>query len=204
MSLKINAYIIHLASSLDRNPHARRLCNVLPFSTKIIPATDHSKLTAYEQQCYVRNIIHPFFPFEMKRTEIAVFHSHRRCWKEMLKDEADMALIFEDDVDIQLPVLENMLEVAIPLLRSGDFLRMPLKKRELNIKYLAQHKGIDIIQTNWFGLGAVGQLVTRDAAISLLNRTQSFDRPIEKKYHINWEEAQLPAKQHHMGKLTEK
>jgi len=55
---------------------------------------------------------------ELNRGEIGCYLSHRNVWQEIVSNNLDFALIFEDDFDIDInsidPVLEKIISIGLP------------------------------------------------------------------------------------------
>ena len=163
--VKINdCFIIHLETAIKRTNHVNYLKKKIPQKVSVIPAVDGKKLNKEELRYYKPNILCPTYPFKLKAAEIATFLSHRVCWQKIIDDGLDGALIIEDDVRIDNAFFSYHFEKALKEIRAGDFIRFPMV----------------------IGLGMQAQIVTKDAAYSLLRITQNFDRPVDTYLQLKW------------------
>ena len=74
---------------------------MLPFHTHIVLAVEGQKMSSEQSKAYVRKRLRPNYPFKLRPSKTAGFHSHRACWKKIIDDGLDAAVIFEDDVEHQ-------------------------------------------------------------------------------------------------------
>lgn len=185
--VKINdCFIIHLETAIKRTNHVNYLKKKIPQKVSVIPAVDGKKLNKEELRYYKPNILCPTYPFKLKAAEIATFLSHRVCWQKIIDDGLDGALIIEDDVRIDNAFFSYHFEKALNEIRAGDFIRFPISDREsVKIPFVSNHNKYIFIPMV-IGLGMQAQIVTKDAAYSLLRITQNFDRPVDTYLQLKW------------------
>ena len=178
--------IIHLERSLERKPQVRKLKKSLPFRTKVVEAIDGSKTDNDFSKTYIPRLLRPRYPFTLRSAEIACFQSHRKCWQEILDQGLEAALIIEDDVDIINGEFSAAVKLAMKEIKMGDLIRFPIKPREKPINSSVERNDISIFEPTLIGLGTQAQIVTYDAAIRLLEKTERFDRPIDVYLQLRW------------------
>lgn len=170
----------------DRLPQVERLAADLPVPTEIIDAVDATQLSDGEiDAVYRRNLHAPRYPFALNRREIACFLSHRKAWRAIVDLGLKAGFVVEDDVALE-ETFAAAFAAACAHLQPGDFLRFPFRAdREKGGEVLARD-GVRIIRPNPVGLGMVAQLVSRDAALRLLDATTTFDRPVDTTAQMTW------------------
>lgn len=184
--MTIKAFIIHLARAEERRSQVEKLVRDLPVSAEIIDAVDNRQLDdATIRAVYRRHLHQPAYPFKLSRNEIACFLSHRKAWQAIVDQNLDAGLVIEDDVELTQD-FAGAFAAAIDYMRAGDFIRFPFRAdRETGVEHYrsAHHR---IIEPLPVGLGMVAQLISRDAAQKLLDKTHSFDRPVDTTAQMNW------------------
>ena len=178
--------IIHLERSLERKPQVRKLKKDLPYRTKVIEAVDGSKPDNDFSKSYTPRLLRPRYPFILRSAEVACFQSHRKCWQEILDRGLEAALIIEDDVDIINGEFTNAVNLAMKEIKMGDLIRFPMKPREKPRNTSVKRDNISVFEPTVIGLGTQAQIVTRDAARRLLEKTEHFDRPIDVYLQLRW------------------
>ena len=170
----------------ERKPQVRKLKKDLPFRTKVVEAVDGSKTDNDFSKTYIPRLLRPRYPFTLRSAEIACFQSHRKCWQEILDQGLEAALIIEDDVDIINGEFLAAVKLAMKEIKMGDLIRFPIKPREKPISSSVEQNNISIFEPTLVGLGTQAQIVTYDAAMRLLEKTERFDRPIDVYLQLRW------------------
>ncbi|ASW07588.1 glycosyl transferase [Rhizobium sp. 11515TR] len=182
----IRGFIIHLDRARDRMPQVERLAAKLPVQSEIIEAVDGRTLSAVEiDSVYRPRLQKPYYPFAMSTGEIACFLSHRKAWAAIVEQNIDAGLIFEDDVEID-DAFHAAFAAAKACLKPGSFIRFPFRMGKEHGRCVLSQGETDVIQPTRIGLGMVAQLVSRDAAIRLLEATSVFDRPVDTTVQMSW------------------
>jgi GR25 family glycosyltransferase involved in LPS biosynthesis len=185
-SLKIRAFIVHLDRAVERQPQVDKLMTTLPVPTEIIEAVDGNELSKAEIDLFYRRHLHqPRYPFQMSVGEIACFLSHRKAWAEIVKQDLDAGFVIEDDVDLE-PSFATAFAAASACLAPGAFIRFPFRTGKEHGDSLLISGETSVIQPRRVGLGMVAQLISRDAAIRLLQATAHFDRPVDTLVQMGW------------------
>jgi GR25 family glycosyltransferase involved in LPS biosynthesis len=183
---KVHAFVVHLGRAEERLAQVEKLLSTLPVPTEIIDAVDGNCLTDAEIDLYYRRHLHqPSYPFQMSVNEIACFLSHRKAWAAIVEQGLDAGFVIEDDVELT-DAFPAAFAAACACLAPGAFIRFPFRiDRETGDSILA-HGETNVIQPRRIGLGMVAQLISRDAAIRLLQATAKFDRPVDTLVQMNW------------------
>lgn len=104
----------------------------------------------------------------------------------IIDQQLDAALILEDDVSLKEPFFSQAINAALVHMVQGDVVRFAFKKRERTGKILSSGNGPCVMLPRHIGLGMQAQLVTREAARTLLEKTQHFDRPVDTYLQLCW------------------
>lgn len=185
-TLKTDCLIIHLERARARLPQVEATKDMLPLRTHVLAAVDGQQMSETQSRSYCQKLLRPYYPFELRPSEVATFHSHRACWRRIIDEGLDAALILEDDLDLDPEVFLPALCLAMANAQPGHFVRFPIKLREVAIREIATSDPIRLQSYDRIGLGMVAQLVTRGAAKALLAVTEEFDRPVDDFLQMQW------------------
>lgn len=182
--MTLPAYIIHLERAAGRRKNVAQLCSRLGPDATVIHGVDGRAAAPLYAPKPLRAAF-PAYPFPLRSAEIATFHSHRACWQRLVEDGHDAALIVEDDITLD-PTFAAALGLARQHLQPGRLIRFALHERERG-EIVAQGKGnLRLLRPSVIGLGMQALLVTRGAAIQLLQSSVRFDRPVDTFVQMRW------------------
>ncbi len=184
--MKTECMIIHLERAQARLPQVEATIDMVPLRSHVLAAVDGQQMSASQSQAYIRKRLRPHYPFQLRPSEIATFHSHRACWTRIIEEGLDAALILEDDLRLDPEVFPKALGLALSNVQPGDFVRFPIKLREDALREIASTGSIHMQSYDRIALGMVAQLVTRDAAQALLAASETFDRPVDDFLQMQW------------------
>lgn len=183
--MKAEAFVVHLARAHGRARQVERLKKTLPMPVTVIDAVDAATLTDEEIATSYRPRLHrPYYPFQLRRTEIACFLSHRLAWRAILDRGMQAGLVIEDDVDVG-GRFADMLSVALAHATPRDYVRFPKLARERG-RTLVKEAGLRLFEPLHPGLGMQAALVGSEAARELLAATAIFDRPVDTTVQMRW------------------
>ncbi len=184
--MSVTAFIIHLERAAQRGEHVRGLVERLPVKAEIVDAVDALAMGEGDiAAVYARSLHSPYYPFELRKSEVACFLSHRKAWAAIVDRKLDAGLIIEDDVEVDAGFAAQ-LQLAIDRLQPADYIRFPRWPRgEAGIE-IARVGANSIMEPELPGLGMQMQLVGREAAIALLAATERFDRPVDTTIQMRW------------------
>lgn len=182
----MHSLIIHMSSSTARRPNAEALLRALP-DAQLIEAVD-GRDPAQVTDVTIRpgNAHAPAYPFALAPGEIGCFLSHRRCWRRILAEGWEYALIVEDDLEVDPNRLRAALELIAQQATPDSYIRLPVKAREKPARVLAEEAGLALILPRVIGLQTVAQVVGRGAAERLLSATATIDRPVDTLLQMHW------------------
>ena len=180
--MKIVAYVIHLRRSVSRLDAVKDLQARCPVPISVQDAVDGSLLDeASVSKCYSRSLFSPEYPFRLRLAEIGIFLSHRSCWRRMVDEDVDAALILEDDAALATEFGESLSLAIQHVNELGviQFLTRDIRGERRIVAQSTQISGPQILEHVIVPLKAIAQMVSRDAAGILLDATDKFDRPID-------------------------
>ena len=178
--MKLGAFIIHLESTHSRKENVKQLISKCPIPACLHPAVDGSSLTKHEiAQVYRHNLYEPEYPFTLNLGEIGAFLSYRAVWKRMLNEKFDVALLIEDDVNINKTIFNLVFTLARKHIIELGFIKFPINFNNNIFRHIDNVDDILLCEQQVIPLGAQCQLVSSKAAIKLLNKTDYFDRPVD-------------------------
>lgn len=96
----IPSFVINLARDSVRRTHMREQLEKRGLSAEFIPAVDGRMLSAEDRTLYSREKALRIYGVEMMDTEIACALSHYRLYERIVRDDIDVALIMEDDIEL--------------------------------------------------------------------------------------------------------
>lgn len=182
----IKAFIVHLGRARQRAAQVDRLVAALPVPADIIDAVDGLTLSqADRDRVYRRNLHKPAYPFELSNSEIACFLSHRKAWAAIVEQGLDAGFVIEDDVALTAD-FPAAFAAATACLTPGAFVRFPFRADRETGEEILSRGATRVIRPRAVGLGMVAQLVSRGAAIRLLQATETFDRPVDTMVQMDW------------------
>ena len=185
--MNVKALIIHLKRATDRQKQVEWIQEQCPVPAEVVDAIDGVKLDADTVKTVYNNSLHkPHYPFKLQAAEIACFLSHRKCWQTILEENLDAALILEDDVKLDCDIFYPAFELAIQNFTLDDYFRFPIKCREVAVATRSATSTHELIVPRVIGLGMQGQLVGQSAARTLLEKTHTFDRPVDTFLQMAW------------------
>lgn len=191
--MNVQAIIIHLNRATERRKQVDRLLEQVPGTANVLEAVDGATLDdATTNSVYQRSLYRPRYPFRLRIGEIACFLSHRKCWQTIVDHDLDAALIVEDDVQIDDAKFQPAYELAIQNCTPDDFIRFPTKNREQKAILRHSNSTHELFTPKVTGLGMQAQLVGRRAALTLLEKTETFDRPVDTLLQMPWQTGVWP------------
>lgn len=181
------AFIIHLERAVGRRPQVEQLRANLPLPVEVMPAVDGLRLTDADIHAVSRVGLHkPHYPFQLSRTEVACFLSHRRAWQAILDQGLEAALIVEDDAAVASAEFAEVLWGAIDSHQPDEVVRFPHRERYEPGAMIRTRGVAQFTEPRLPALGMVMQLVGRDAARRLLDASLVFDRPVDTFAQMQW------------------
>ena len=180
-------YVLNLARAADRRAHIERAADAVGITVDFIEAVDGRTLTDAQRTLVDHRRRRRITPFLLSDNEIGCWLSHRRAMHALVDSGKAMAAILEDDVTL-LPDFPRVLDAlqhegglfdVVTLYRN--FQRDPLFEtcRALTC-------GVSLGRIAPMQTGAVGYVITRQAAKKFLAATPRFVHAVDKEMHRYW------------------
>ena len=167
-------------------PMSGRFSASMAIESEVLAAVDGACLSPQEvDQAYARRRFRPTYPFQLTRTEVGVFLSHRAAWRRILDDALDFAFIFEDDAEIDPSQFAALVEFVTLEQPAWDYVLLPAQPIRNGV-VVASRGGFTLVRPDAPPLRAIAQIVSFAAAKRLLDRTLPFDRPIDTLMQMTW------------------
>ena len=182
--------IIHMSSSTGRQENAHALARILPHAEVIEAVNGRDPAQIGHVRTHAGNLHHPRYPFALRPEEIGVFESHRKCWRSIVDQGWDYALITEDDLQVDPNIWPSVLTLIEDNAAPEMYIRLPVKNREKPARMVAQNGAIALFLPRVIGLQCICQIVGRNAAQRLLDATDQIDRPVDTFVQMHWASGQ--------------
>ena len=182
----MRSFIIHLPGDDKRAPNVQRLLSDLPDAEVFDAVNGRDPTQVAHVTTHQGTLLQPRYPFELTPAEIGVFQSHRACWRRIVEDGLDYALIAEDDLRVDRNRLNQALAMIAAHGTPDMYVRLPVKQRERPLRVVAEKNGMKMILPRTVGLQCICQVVGRNAANNLLAATEEIDRPVDTLLQMHW------------------
>ena len=154
--------------------------NKCPIPASIHVAIDGSLLSEQKiYKVYKRSLHEPMYPFKLNYGEIGCFLSYRAVWKRIIDENLDVALLIEDDIDINLAIFNQAFTLSIKYIMELGYVKFPIKHRKHKIRIVDTAKNVMLCEQEVIPSGTICQLVSSNAAKKMLDNTEYFDRPVD-------------------------
>ncbi len=180
-------YVLNLARAVGRRADIVRAAAAAGVALDFIEAVDGRTLTDVQRDLVDHRRRRRITPYLLSDNEIGCWLSHRRAMQALIDSGNSMAAILEDDVAL-LPDFPHVLEAlqhqgglfdVVTLYRN--FQRDPRFERCRTLTCGVSLGRIAPMQT-----GAVGYVITRQAAKKFLAATPRFTHAVDKEMHRYW------------------
>ncbi|MEP5757933.1 MAG: glycosyltransferase family 25 protein [Litoreibacter sp.] len=183
----LSSFVIHLDRAQGRKNHVARLLECLP-NAEVLDAVDGRAMSVEEQKELVPNrpILAPRYPFKLRPTEIGCFASHRAAWQQIVDRKLPYALIFEDDAVVDPVLFEAAIEAALCQIGPDGYIQFQVRDVK-GSTHLVARGAAKVLRPMHVPLRASAQLVSFEAAQTLLAKSVKFDRPVDTWLQMVWE-----------------
>lgn len=182
----MRSFIIHMAGDEKRAPNARQLAAVLPDAEIVDAVVGRDLIRDDPGRLHSGDLHRPRYPFPLRPAEFGVFESHRKCWRRIIDDGSDYALIAEDDLAVDPARFGRALNLVAANMTTDMYVRLPVKQSERPVQVVARDGDMSLILPRVIGLQCICQIVGRDAAARLLALTDGIDRPVDTFLQMHW------------------
>ena len=186
--MAVECFVIHLARSTERRPAAEALLKATGLRSTILDACDGRAMTDAERaSVVVERLFEPRYPFGLNPGEIGCFLSHRRAWERIVTAGLEAALILEDDVRVDPAVFPRALDLARNALGQIGYIQFQVRNIEGRARIVATRDETRLIAPELIPLRTSAQLVSIEAARTLLSLSDWIDRPVDAFLQMRWE-----------------
>ena len=180
-------YVLNLARAARRRAGIERAATAVGVTLDFIEAADGRTLTDAQRALVDHRRRRRITPFLLSDNEIGCWLSHRRAMQALVDSGKAMAAILEDDVTL-LPDFPRVLDALQE--RGGLFDMVTLYRnfqrdpRFETCRTLT--RGVSLGRIAPMQTGAVGYVITRQAAKKFLAATPRFVHAVDKEMHRYW------------------
>jgi glycosyl transferase family 25 len=186
--MPVDIFVINLDCSKDRLDNITTELEKAQLNFTRISAINGSSLNSSELDTYYNPALNKrTYRRSLSRGEIGCYLSHRRCWQQVVDKNLSMALILEDDAQLntQLPdVLSSIEQISI----NWDIIKLcdpPKYKKRLSTVPLDIN--FDLCQYKKIPSRATGYAISYKGATKLLQARNLFARPVDDDMQFYWE-----------------
>lgn len=182
----MRCFIIHMQGDENRAPNVARLLSFLA-GAEVMPAVvGRDALAAGAVRLRAGDLHAPRYPFALGPGEIGCFLSHRACWQRIVDENADHALIVEDDMAPDPALWPDVSALIAAHAGSDSYIRLPAKPGEKPAAIVDDRGAARLFLPRVVGLQTVAQVVGRRAAKRLLAASETLDRPVDTFVQMHW------------------
>jgi glycosyl transferase family 25 len=180
-------YVLNLARAADRCARIERAAADVGVTLDFIEAVDGRTLTDAQRNLVDHRRRRRITPFLLSDNEIGCWLSHRRAMQALVETGQAMAAILEDDVTL-LPEFPHVLDALQH--QGGPFdvvtLYRNFQRDPAFETCRALPCGVSLGRIAPMQTGAVGYVITRQAAKKFLAATPRFVHAVDKEMHRYW------------------
>ncbi|KAI6244066.1 Glycosyltransferase 25 family member [Aphelenchoides fujianensis] len=165
--------VVNLERRPERMQRMERVMRTLGIEFTRFDATDGRLLTERELAPIheLPGYLDPFHKRPLKRGEIGCFLSHYRIWTEIVDEELDRALVFEDDIrftENATRILRGLIEDLTKERTDWDLIYLGRKKNDPQAKefFVPGHRYLSTVTYSYWTLGYA---ISRQGAQKLLD-----------------------------------
>ncbi|MSQ69148.1 MAG: glycosyltransferase family 25 protein [Gammaproteobacteria bacterium] len=198
--LELPIFVINLTHDEARRAHMQVLLQRLGLRAELVPGVDGRRLSAADRAAYDPARALRVYGVAMMDTEIACYLSHYRLWERMVREQLEVALILEDDLEISANfpqlIAELLADPSPPWLvvrlesqRNRVLDPKTLKDRGRPIKTLMAGT---LVELNIHVLGSGAYLMRQTGARRLLDYGRRIFMPLDHTMDRFWENGIVP------------
>ena len=184
----LKCFIIHLKRAKKRRAFVNQIISDMPIKSEIIDATDGELLSNEEINDILStsNLYNPKYPFKINRGEIGCFLSHREVWRQIVDQKLDAGLIVEDDVRINPLIFNKSFNFSLKYIKKYKYIQFQVRKMNKHHQIIQIQNELKLLRPAPSFLRTSAQLVSYEAALTLLDKTKTIDRPVDTTLQMFW------------------
>ncbi len=174
---KIPVFIINLDSSPERYQHAEQQLQVLGISAQRFRGVYGKDLSVEEvNACYdkAKNLQH--FRRSLSPGEIGCYLSHRGVWQQMVDHHIELAIVLEDDIDVDPRLPQAIAQIAT--LAGWDHIKLSDDRDTPAYQRKMLQDGFELVNFKRVPNCATGYAISLSGARKMLSRSK-FYRPVD-------------------------
>lgn len=190
--MNYSVFLINLDRSVERLANATGQLNSA--------GVDFERISAVDGKNLEKELIHKVFDDKMAKKryhydltlgEIGCYLSHVKCWKKIIDDGLDFAVILEDDLLLE-PNFKDVIESVSNIEAEWHYLKLscPFKRRpytEAQSIKTTKNNSVSLVDYKKPPTGTVAQVVSHEGAMRLLKNRPPFFRPVDVDLQWSWE-----------------
>jgi glycosyl transferase family 25 len=196
----LKVFVISLDRAPDRRAHMESLLGALGLKAEFVSAVDGRALTPADLSQYDPRLARLDYRSEMTNTEIACYLSHYRIYERICRENLPLALILEDDIQIEPNFLDAVGALAAQTDPEWTVARLQTQRGRLLNPRTEQDRGRQVCSLGESGLyqldthvlGGCAYLMRLSAARTMVSYARSISRPIDQTLDRFWENGIVP------------
>lgn len=185
--MRYQIYVLNRADEKTRLEHFRIQAGRLRQSFVRIEAMgsqDVQESTDYAR--YDQNLNTQQYYRSMTTSEIATYLNHRMAWQRMVDEDLDFAIVLEDDV-LLANSFSYLPRTIAQLEETWHVLKLAEPYARVKSKGVERCGASTLVRYPHIPLGTSAYVITRDAAETMLNWSESFFRPLDVDFQWAWQ-----------------
>jgi len=174
---QIPVFIINLDSSPERFLHAEQQLQALGIQPQRFRGVYGKDLSPAEvEACYDKAANQQYFRRSLSPGEIGCYLSHRGVWQLMVEQQLDVAIVLEDDIDVDARFAEAMAQIS--RLDGWDHIKLSDDRDTPAFERKSVGDGFELVNFKRVPNCATGYAMSLSGARKLLQRDKFF-RPVD-------------------------
>lgn len=170
-------FVINLDSSPERYQHAEQQLLALGITPQRYAAVYGKDLTPQQvDACYDQAANLRYFRRSLSAGELGCYLSHRGIWQKMVDDDIPLAIVLEDDIDVD-PRLPQAIE-ALSKLSGWDHIKLSDDRDAAGFQQQPVSAGFSLVNFRNVPNCTTGYAITLAGAKKMLKRSR-FYRPVD-------------------------
>lgn len=174
---QIPVFVINLDSSPERYQHAEQQLQALGISAQRFRGIYGKDLSAAEvDACYDKTANLQHFRRSLSAGELGCYLSHRGVWQQMIDQQIDVAIVLEDDIEVD-PRLPHAIG-QIAAFTGWDHIKLSDDRDTPPYQRKLLSDGFELVNFKRVPNCATGYAISLSGARKMLSRQQFF-RPVD-------------------------
>lgn len=200
ISKVLSTFVISLERDTERRAHMANLLNRLDLKAEFINAVDGRAMPQSNWNAYDRKKTLRVYGVDMLETEIGCYLSHYRLYERMLREDIDIALIMEDDIECtpEFPqIIADLIadpdpEWLVVRLETQRGRVREAKKPLFTGRCVKKMRHAQLYKLNTHILGFGAYLIRKEGAQRMLEYGRRIFMPIDQTMDRFWENGIAP------------